>query len=110
MSSALRELLPLRRILQEIGDKLELNFTRPSMLHSHVFEDNNGALGLATSPKLTPRTKHIAVKYHWFRESIGEEHGVLLEKIASEDQKADIFTKGLTVDVFRKLRKLLMGW
>ena len=67
-------------------------------------------IGKKINGAITPRTKHIAVKYHWFRESIGEEHGVRLEKIASEYQKADIFTKGLTVDVFRKLRKLLMGW
>ena len=89
---------------------MNLEFTKTSLLHSEVFEDNNGALILAQSPKMTPRTKHIAIKYHWFRDKIGEVHGVLLRKIESENQKADIFTKGLSMDLFRKIRKLLVGW
>ena len=31
-------------------------------------------------------------------------------KIDSEVQKADIFTKGLPMDTFEKIRGLLMGW
>ena len=33
---------------------------------STIFEDNNGALQLATVPKMTLRSKHIAIKYHFF--------------------------------------------
>ena len=89
---------------------MNLGFNKSTLIHSKVFEDNNGALILAKSPKLTPRTKHIAVKYHWFRDKIGEQHGIVLNKIESENQKADIFTKGLTADLFRRIRRLLMGW
>jgi len=110
LSSSLRELIPVRRLLGEIGTVLHLEFCNPSLMHSQVFEDNNGALALAESPKMTPRTKHIEVKYHWFRDSIGEKNGIVLRKISSEDQKADILTKGLTLEVFRSIRKLLMGW
>ena len=110
LSSSLRELVPLRRLLEEIGKSLNLEFCNPAMIHSQVFEDNNGALILAESPKMTPRTKHIAVKYHWFRDNIGEKCGIVLKKIESENQKADILTKGLTLDLFRRIRKLLLGW
>ena len=110
MSTSMRELIPLRRLLIEISEKLNLEDMKTALVCSHVFEDNNGAIGLAESPKMTPRTKHIAVKYHWFRDQIGEKKGILLKKIESENQKADIFTKGLTMDTFRKIRKLLMGW
>ena len=72
LSSAMQDLLPMRRVLEEIGQQLKLDFVKPAMLHSTVFEDNNGALGLAKAPKLTPRTKHIAVKYHWFKDNIGK--------------------------------------
>ena len=109
LSSSLRELIPLRRLLQEIGERLELPFCNPAMVHSTIFEDNNGAIGLATSPKMTPRTKHIAVKYHWFKDMIGIEKGIEVSKIDSVCQKADIFTKGLTLEVFRTIRKLLQG-
>ena len=37
-------------------------------VHCKLFEDNNGALELAKAPRYRPRTKHIAVKYHHFRE------------------------------------------
>jgi hypothetical protein len=71
LSTAMRDLVPLRRFLNEIGEKLNLDFATPALTHSTVFEDNNGALGLATAPKLTPRTKHITVRYHWFKSKIG---------------------------------------
>ena len=102
LSNSMREVIPMRRLLEEIGEKLNLSFCKPTMIHSKVFEYNNGALGLATSPKMTPRTKYIGVKYHWFKDKVGEDKGILLEKIESENQKADIFTKGLTIDKFRK--------
>jgi hypothetical protein len=110
LSQSMRDLLPMRRLLQEIGDKLQLGFSKPAILHSTVFEDNSGALSLATSPKINPRTKHIAVKYHHFRESVGEDKGVSIVKIDTKEQKADIFTKGLPRETHEYIRKLLMGW
>ena len=110
LSTAMRDLVPMRRILKEIGAKLNLNFMKPAMVHSTIFEDNNGALGLAKAPKLTPRTKHIAVKYHWFKELIGKEKGFDIVKVDTAEQKADIFTKGLPAEVFANIRKLVMGW
>ena len=87
-----------------------MTFAKPAILHSTVFEDNNGAIALALSPKMTPRTKHIAVKYHHFRTSVGEEKGIIIQQINSDLQKADIFTKGLPTDTHWAMRKLLMGW
>jgi hypothetical protein len=110
LSTAMRDLLPMRRVLTEIGTQLKLDFMKPAMIHSTIFEDNNGALGLAKAPKLTPRTKHIAVKYHWFKDMIGKEKGFDIVKVESRDQKADIFTKGLTAELFAHVRKLVMGW
>eukprot|EP00957_Ditylum_brightwellii_P034544 2619030-Ditylum_brightwellii.AAC.1 len=37
---------------------------------STVYEDNNGAIRVVTCPKLTPTSKYIAVKYHWFRQHV----------------------------------------
>jgi hypothetical protein len=54
---------------------------------------------------------HIAVKYHHFgTSSIGVDKGIILEKIDTTLQKADIFTKGLSADKHQAIRKLLMGW
>ena len=110
LSQALRELIPVRRLFEEVGQALKLEHAKNSIVKSTVFEDNNGALGLATSPRLTPRTKHIAVKYHWFKTKIGEEKGIVIEKVESERQKADGFTKPLPDGTFQTIRRLLMGW
>ena len=110
ISSSMIELIPLRRMLGELGTLLNLGFTETSMMHSTVFEDNNGALALAQAPKMTPRTKYIAVEYHWFREHVGEGKGIILKKVESVVQKADIFTKGLVEVIFVRIRMLLLGW
>ena len=110
LSTAMRDLLPMRRLLKEVAEKCKLSFIKPAMVHSTIFEDYNGALGLATAPKLTPRTKHIGVKYHWFKSHIGEDKGFVIKKVESREQKADIFTKGLPAETFEHICKILMGW
>ena len=59
-----------------------------------------------------PQTKHIAIKYHFFKDHIGIKNGkgIEIKKIDTEFQKAGIFTKGLPKEVFEHIQKLLMGW
>ncbi len=57
---------------------------------------------------MTPRSKHYAVKYHWFREQIGPRN-VELVKIATADQLGDVFTKGLDKIFFQKVAKEAHG-
>ena len=107
-SQSMREVIfarcMLKEVLQHFGSSLS-----ESLTHSTVFEDNNGALVLATAPKMNSRTKHIAVKYHHFRHHV-EKGTIKIEKVESERWKADIFTKGFGPVKFPKIRKLLMGW
>jgi hypothetical protein len=49
------------------------------------------------------------IKYHHFREAVQNGH-VTIHAIDTLDQLADIFTKPLGVDLFEKLRQLIMGW
>ena len=35
-----------------------------------VFEDNAGAIEIANVPNMRPRTKHLNIKYHHFREEV----------------------------------------
>ena len=66
-------------------------------MHIKIHEDNVGALilGKLEPQRMTPRSKHYAVKYHWFREHIGPRN-IQLVKISSEDQLGNLFTKGLS--------------
>jgi len=84
--------------------------TRPvSKVNTDAYEDNNGALELAKVPKMRPRTKHIALKYHHFREYV-RDGSVRIHPIDSREQVADIFTKALPKDAFIYLRNKLCGW
>jgi hypothetical protein len=109
LSTALRSLLPLRLLFEAITQALHLPLDKNTTI-STIFEDNRAAQILATTnpPRLTPRSKHIAVKYHWFREHLSDK--ITIKAIATENQKADIFTKALTRVQFEKARSLIMGW
>ncbi len=77
------------------------------VIHCKTFEDNSGALQLARLPKMRPRTRHINVKYHHFREAVtlGK---ITLQNVASKDQLGDALTKNLPQDLFVSLRKKYM--
>jgi hypothetical protein len=109
LSLSMRELIPICALVQ--GMATAMNYTKELNIcaHSKVFEDNNGALTLAKAPSMTPRSKNIAVKYHFFREYIVN-GSIQIHRIDTKFQKADIFTKGLLKDAFENIRKLLMGW
>lgn len=71
-----------------------------------VLCDNVAATKLADHPTNFQRSKHIDVKYHWTREKQNE--GLLkIERVSSEDNVADILTKGLSRGRFEKLRAKL---
>jgi hypothetical protein len=110
LSQAMRELIPLRRLLLEIVVAMKLPGITNSVIKSTVFEDNNGAISTATAVKMTPRTKHIAVKYHFFKSYLREGTGITIAKVNTNLQKADIFTKGLAPQKFSEIRKLLCDW
>ena len=103
-------MLPMRALLKEVGEKLDMKFLSTSLIRSTVFEDNQGCLSLVNVPKMSPRNKYLALKYHFFRSEIGEDKGILAKWMTSKEQKADIFTKGLPVAQFQSIRKLLIGW
>ena len=74
------------------------------------FEDSNGALELARAPKYRPRTKHIALKYHHFRNFV-KEGKVEILPIDTKEQIADILTKAMAdKTLFKYLRFKLLGW
>ena len=67
---------------------------------------------MAMSEKFTPRTKHIALKYHHFRSFLHNKTGpkIQIQYCRTEDQKADILTKPLPDELFFRLRYMLSGW
>jgi hypothetical protein len=97
-------------LVQELGKFFALPVKDKSRFHVRIHEDNVGALTLSQLEpcRMTLRSKHYAIKYHWFREQIGP-RGVVLTKFDTKEQLGDMFTKGLGQVPFEHLRKKLMG-
>ena len=108
LSMCMRDLIPLRRVLQDLCEVFDLG-QAGVMAHSTVFEDNSAALTLANSPQMTPRSKHIALRYHFFRSEVASGN-IKVVAISTAEQIADVFTKGVTFQKFEYLREKLMGW
>ena len=106
-SQAMRDLIPMMGLLEELQKVIPYLHSIP-ILHCKVFEDNRGRIDLINSPRLRPRTKHIALKYHHCREHV-QSKTISVKYIETEDQVADIFTKALAAPQFHKLRPLLTG-
>ena len=122
LSMCMRDLIPMRTLLSEISSSFHIAglkngliddgpvhaFTH--MFKSVVFEDNMGCLEIASKPEqFCPRTKHIGIKWHHFRDQVANGH-VEIQKIDTRINWADIFTKLLPRPQFEALRKLMMGW
>ena len=109
LSHSVRSLLPFKSLNKEVIDNLVIDSEKLKFVASStVYEDINGSIVVATSPSMTPTSNHIDVKYHWFRQHVGKEF--LIRKIESENQKADIFIKGLQGQIFVGIRNFLCGW
>jgi histone deacetylase 1/2 len=108
MSMSLRDVIPIMELLEEMRERKHQVICTKPIVYCKVFEYNSGALELARLPKLRPRTKHINVCYHHFREHV--RLGLIkILPVSTDDQIADIFTKPLAQNTFCRHRFFLCG-
>jgi transposase InsO family protein len=109
LSYALRDGIPMMELLKEMKRmKFPIRSTTPQV-HCKVFEDNSGALEIATTHKFRPRTKHLNVKLHHFRDYVTRKE-VSIHPISTTQQLADYLTKPVNILILNKLRRTVMGW
>lgn len=102
ISQALRNTIPLMNLLKQIQQKMDQAVHQATLnVRFTLFKDNSGALDIARTPKMRPRTKHVNKIYHHFQEYICC-HLIHIEFVSTQDQVADIFTKPLPLALFRK--------
>jgi hypothetical protein len=58
---------------------------------------------------MTPRSKSVAIKYHWFHDHL-KQGEIEMRTVASALQWANILTKALTCPQFELERKLIKGF
>jgi hypothetical protein len=109
LSQAMREVLPIIWLLEEARQQGIPVMNATPKIHCKVFEDNAGAIEIANVPKMRPRTKHLNIKYHHFREEV-RKGTISIYHTRTEEQIADIFTKPLPEAPFVKFREKMMGW
>ena len=97
VSEAVKETIWLKGLLEDLG-----------VVQSRInlFCDSQSAIHLAKNQVYHSRTKHIDVRYHFVRE-IFEEGKILLQKIATTENPADMMTKVVTVIKFNHCLNLI---
>ena len=110
LSTAMRSLFHLRSLLDKVTCAFGLDLSPSISNISTVFEDSQACRMLATTdpPQLTPRSKSLAVKYHWFRSHLSD--SIVISDINTKDQKGDGFTKPLPAPAFAQFRRSVCGW
>ena len=108
LSETLRQAIWLMNIVKELQEfGFDMGNQKPKV-HCTAFEDNSGAIAIANHRYARPRTKHINIKYHHFRQHVGKT--IDIAKIDTSNQPADMLTKSLSEELHVKHRRSIMGW
>jgi hypothetical protein len=91
LSMAIKTVIPLRTLFTTLGTAIGIDQDMMTTFRTTVHKDNAGALTLANIEpgQITPRSKHYAVKIHWFRSKL-KLNPVEVVKIDTTLQQADI--------------------
>ena len=109
LSCSLRDVIPIQNLVKDIVLAVGLDVDKLTFVtKSTVFEDNNAALTLATTKKITPQNRHIGAKCHWFQSHVGDT--IKIEKMDTDKQVADCLTKNLEAHKFVLACKMMCGW
>ena len=98
LSAAAQEALWMREFLAN----LNVNVDEPVT----IYEDNQSAICMSKNPQFHGRCKHIDIKYHFVRDQ-AEKKTVTVRYCPISSMLADIFTKGIPKQQFKKMRKLI---
>ncbi|KAE9212782.1 hypothetical protein PF004_g15533 [Phytophthora fragariae] len=86
LSLCTQEVLWTRATLKDLGHE-QVGATQ-------VWEDNQGAIALASNAGYNARTKHVDIRHHYIRENVARDI-ITVDYVGTEDQLADLLTKAL---------------
>ena len=91
VTEAVKEAIWLQGLLKDLG---------VGQKQVELFCDSQSAIHLAKNQVFHARTKHIDVRYHFVREILEEEE-LILQKIHTTENPADMMTKMVTKAKFK---------
>ena len=93
-----------------LATKAVLDFVQPHLSGRAIdmYEDNEGAEALTENPQGSHRSKYIDVRFH-FLLGLVRLGQVTIHSLASAEQHADILTKPLGREAFRRHRDFMMN-
>ena len=97
ITEAVKEGIWLQGLLEEL---------RIGQKELYIYSDSQSAIHLVKNPVFHFRTKHIDVRYHFVREIV-EEGRILLQKIETAENPADMLTKVVTTIKFNHCLDLI---
>ena len=103
----MRDVLSLMQLMKEVDAIFPIKQPKP-IIRCNVYEDNESCIAMAKNRKFSPRTKHIAIKYHHFRSHVDK--SIFIHSVDTNEQIADMLTKPLEEKQFEYLRRKLSGW
>ena len=99
LSSATQEAMWLRQLLSSLKD---FPLSEPTI----IYEDNQSTICMAKNNQSHGRSKPVDIKFHFVREQV-EQQTIKVTYCKSEEMNADIFTKGILNNQFKRLRTKL---
>ena len=124
LSRTITVLLGIKNMLEELLPRLKIQGL-DSFVKSTVFEDNAGALILATNQNITSRTRYLNCRWQHFWSWIHQpddgppqdnpngtwtDGKIKAGKVASSENPSDIMTKGLVRALYERCRLRTNGW
>jgi len=98
LAEAMKECLWLKPFLKSLG----LAIKKPVMIHC----DNQAAISFAQNPEFHARTKFIGIRFHRLRQE-RESGSIDVTYTRTEENVADILTKGVSATVLQNMTRLL---
>ena len=71
-----------------------------------LYCDNNGAIAQAKEPRSHQKSKHILRRFHLIKEII-DRRDVVVERVSSNNNIADLLTKTLSQNMFESQQSLM---
>ena len=129
LSYCLRDFIPIRRVILEMADALNIDDKLKATIQTTIHEDNDSCRLLAVNQHITSRTKYFLVKWHhwweWYNANKEDNNKkkdesadnksktkstVKIVRCDTKQMRADYLTKGLPRETFEYLRKQVQGW